>query len=293
VPLGWMGGDWWGAGDPLHAHHVAVGAAHSLGQGDMLTACATLVGPLVLPAAAAGWWTSRRDPVVRALGVAVVAWTVLLCVLVATGYPASPRFMLLPAAALAVLAGVGVGGALRAARDVGARAAVRAAAAAVVLAVVAAAAPRIAGAPSVVRDAESQAGDQIALRQLVRADAKAPDCGHPMLPRPSDWNAGAVAWDLGVPLERVDSALTGAHALSARTLPIDLILRDRGGDHWLGLVAPRRQGTELYVSSRWRPRLPGDQGLHVKVDGANGRWQEIEVCPGASVAARRHGRVVG
>jgi hypothetical protein len=277
VPVLWLGGDWWGAGDPLHARHVAGNAARHFSGFDAIGAVGTLAGPLLVALALFGWWGHRADRGARALAGGALAWTAMMAVLAQAGYPGSDRFMVLPAAAVCVLAGAGAVAATRAIAGGGrpvARVALVAGLAAVALLYLP---PRLDSLPRDVRTAEARARSQQELRTLVRSD---PDsCGAALLPPSLDWNAGAVAWDRDEPLERVGSSVTGARALSDGGPHVDLITgRDRST---YGLRLPPGVGGEVYVPAGrgpLAPSVPHESGLGAHLDAVRGRWAEVDVC---------------
>jgi hypothetical protein len=141
VPVLWLGGDWWGSGDPLsggkkasgfserQTHRIeAVKRKHAAEKG--LTASAqpsfgnTLKGGsniLMIPVellALAGivlaWRRRRRDVLVLAAG--ALALTLVVALMVPLGYGGSPRFMFPAAAVVCVLAGLAVAWLLELAR---------------------------------------------------------------------------------------------------------------------------------------------------------------------------------
>jgi hypothetical protein len=277
VPVLWLGGDWWGAGDPLHARHVAGHAAAHFSGSDAIGSVGALAGPLLVAAALLGWWRCRPEPSARALAGGALAWTALLAAMAQAGYPGSDRFMVLPAAAVCVLGGAGVVVAVRgvavAPRPV-ARVALVAGLAAVALLYLP---PRLDLLPRDVRKAEARARSQQELRSLVRSD---PDsCGSALLPPSLDWNAGAVAWDRDEPLERIGNSVTGARALSDGGPHVDLTAgRDRST---YGLRLPPGAGGEVYVPARHgpiAPHVPRASGLGARLDAIRGRWAEVDVC---------------
>jgi hypothetical protein len=278
VPVLWLGGDWWGAGDPFHARHVAGDAAARFSGWDAIGAVGSLAGPLLVAAAVLGWWAHRSDNGARALAGGAVAWTALLAAMAGAGYPGSDRFMVLPAAAVCVLAGVGAVAAARAVAAGGERPVVRIALAAGLAAVALLyVPPRVDSVPRDVRMAEARARSQDELRALVRSDPET--CGTALLPPSLDWNAGAVAWDRGEPLERVGNSVTGAEALNDRGPHVDLVA---GPDRdTYGLRLPPGAGGEVYVPARDRPIDPhvsAGSGLGARLDAIRGRWAEVDVC---------------
>jgi hypothetical protein len=208
VPLLWFGADWWGAGDAWHgadaAQVVSGGAADRIGL--VWERVAKVVVTPAWVAAAIGlvsaWRRHERLPLV--LGAAAGAWLVLVGAMsIALGYAALSRFLLPAAAALCVLAGVGVARLVAAAP----RGAPRVACVALVAAL---------SLPSVVIRTWSvgTVADGVAHRAYLEdeldvavRDAGGPDellaCGRLAVDR-SDVPRVAVAWKLDVPLHRVD-----------------------------------------------------------------------------------------
>jgi hypothetical protein len=133
VPALWLGGDWWGAGDPFYGsskaagfkerqQHRAEAVARSGSAGKGLTASGTpgvgntLKGAsniLMLPvqvAAVVGIlfaWRRRRKEALVLAGVAV-ALILIVAAMVELGYGGSPRFLFPAAGLVCVLAGYGV-----------------------------------------------------------------------------------------------------------------------------------------------------------------------------------------
>lgn len=111
VPILWFGGDWWGAGSPLHGADSARVVAD---DGSRFVDSIRRVGEMVvLPAWVAALiavfdaW-KRRERALVVIAVAALVWFVLVVVMSAgLGYAALSRFLLPGAAVVCVLAGVG------------------------------------------------------------------------------------------------------------------------------------------------------------------------------------------
>jgi len=134
VPVLWLGGDWWGSGDPFHGSGKASGFATRAkyrakiahqgklkrkpavqpGVGTTLHSGANLlllpVGVAALAGVALAARRRRRD--VLALAAGAAALTAIVAGMVAFGYGGSPRFLFPAAAVTCVLAGIAVGWAL-------------------------------------------------------------------------------------------------------------------------------------------------------------------------------------
>ncbi len=112
VPLLWFGGDWWGAGSPLHG---ADAAQVSVGEGDRTRLALERAGnAVVLPAviaagvAAVDAWR-RRDRTLLALLGCALGWSALVVAMSAVlGYAALARFFLPAAGLLCVVVAVAV-----------------------------------------------------------------------------------------------------------------------------------------------------------------------------------------
>jgi hypothetical protein len=230
VPALWLGGDWWGAGDPFYGSSKAAGFSErqthrtqavkrkgSAGKG--LSASAqpsfgnTLAGGsdiLMIPveiAALAGiafaWRRRRRDVLVLAAG--AVTLILLVALMVPLGYGGSPRFMFPAAAIVCVLAGLGVAGLLETART-------RARMALVAAALVAVSVPSAVIRAGTDRDRVHDVRLRTQLQDnLDRAIAQAGGGSHVRSlghPRVNPSFSHQLAWDLDVPMREV-----GAHGL--------------------------------------------------------------------------------
>ena len=186
VPFAWLLPDWWGSGDPFHARDVAdVNVTRADGQ-PAVALLRTGLALLPVPVWVAAAFALRRDqPVAAALAVGAAAWFAAEVLATALGYPGTARFLILPAALLCVAAGVGTVTAPR-------WFAVPAAALAAVVLLLG----PVAELPVQVRESIERARFQQDLRRLARP-------GNPVIVRGLWWNAGALAWELGVPLREI------------------------------------------------------------------------------------------
>jgi hypothetical protein len=112
----WIVPDWVGSGDLLHTFHLARISAEPVtlqGTGDPALELLRDTGPLApapvwiaaLCGLAFGWAT--RDRTVAALAFVAAAWAGFTVVATALGYPAVPRYLVVPVAICCVLAGIG------------------------------------------------------------------------------------------------------------------------------------------------------------------------------------------
>jgi hypothetical protein len=206
-PLLWVLPDWWGSGDPLHAAHAArVNLTHAGSHPGLhlLRGGLGLVSlPLGLLALAALPLACRRgDRRVLMLGLGAAGWILLLAAATEARYPGTARFLVPPIAVVCVLGGVGAAWLSQLAARLAPQAATAVLLAAVVL-------PVAAGAEAFAHQAGQtraptllQDDLDVALRQAGGAPAVL-RCGQPVIPAHLWWNAGALAWRLDLPLDRI------------------------------------------------------------------------------------------
>ncbi|MEA2373806.1 MAG: hypothetical protein QOD53_269 [Thermoleophilaceae bacterium] len=235
VPALWLGGDWWGAGDPFYGsskaagfkerqQHRAAAVARRGAAGKNLSASGTpgvrntLKGAsdiLMIPIEVAALvgilfaWRRRRREALLLAG-AAVALIVMVATMVLLGYGGSPRFLFPAAGLVSVLAGVGVAGVLGAFGGDGdggrgdRSARVRAAAVGAVL--VAAFAPFVVTRVGTLSDRaddidlRTQLQDHLDQAVAAAGGARLRALGHPRI-NPSF--SHQLAWDLDVPMRAV------------------------------------------------------------------------------------------
>jgi hypothetical protein len=188
-----------------------------------------------------------------------------------------------------VLAGIGVAALVRPAAVTPPR--VRAALALALLAGGALYLPaRLSPLPGEVQRAEAVARSQHDLRALARSEIRENDhgCDDALLPVAQDFHAGAVAWELDVPLEHVHSALSVRQAQAARRPLVDLTVGRKPVTYALETKPPA--GAQLFMHHRRGPLDPRVQpglGLAAHLDAVRGRWAEVDVCrrPGPRTAS--------
>ena len=205
----WIVPDWLGSGDLLHTFHLARISAEPVtlqGTGDPALELLRDTGPIApapvwiaaLCGLAFGWRT--RDRTVAALALVVAAWAGFTVVATALGYPAVPRYLVVPVALCCVLAGIGVVAVVRLVADARGRAAL-----AVALVVLSApfAVSRAGRLYDQAAEAKARAEKVSALwRAVDRAQRRAPVARlHPIV-QPGGLENG-LAWKLDVHLDDV------------------------------------------------------------------------------------------
>ncbi|HEX6699011.1 MAG TPA: hypothetical protein VF080_19540 [Solirubrobacteraceae bacterium] len=205
----WIVPDWLGSGDLLHTFHLARISAEPVtlqGTGDPALELLRGTGPIApapvwigtLCGLAFGWRT--RDRTVAALASVAAAWAGFTVVATALGYPAVPRYLVVPVAICCVVAGIGAVAVVRLASGPRGRAAL-----AVVL--VAACIPFAVSRADRLYDqgaeAKARAAKVSALwRAVDRAERRAPVASlHPIV-QPGGLENG-LAWKLDVHLDDV------------------------------------------------------------------------------------------
>jgi hypothetical protein len=209
-PAIWLGLDWAGSGDPVHASSTATeategSAAHaSVPAFEVVrrAADAIIVPTLVLAAVGLAFAWRRRDVRVLSLAGLALGWITVVAMMAEVGFTGTRRYLAAPAAALCVVAGVGLVWLLDAIAE--RRARLAAAAAIGVLALV----PALVRAREEARTLSVARGqsDQLAeLRDAVdRAGGRAAvlRAGRPAI---NPWMQTALAWELRLPLNRVQA----------------------------------------------------------------------------------------
>jgi hypothetical protein len=246
----WIVPDWAGSGDLLHTFHLARISAEPVtlqGTGDpaleLLRGTASIAPAPVwigaLCGLAYGWRT--RDRTVAALASVAAAWTGFTVVATALGYPAVPRYLVVPVAVCCVVAGIGAVAAVRLASGPRARAAL-----AVVL--VAACAPFAVSRADRMYDQAAEAKTRSETlsalwRAVDRAERRAPVARlHPVV-QPGGLENG-VAWKLDLHLSDVGRWFSPAVGIAFVE-----------GDDAALIARLRRRGASavpLTAAGRWR-----------------------------------------
>jgi hypothetical protein len=275
-PLCWLLPDWWGSGSLFHADQVAGGNLEADGAHPGLHVLVGALGLVPMPVlllslAAIAIAARRRRADVLLLGAGAFGWVALLSLATELGYPGAPRFLVPPMAMTCVLAGVGAAwlAALEPRRLPRAAIAVVLIVATVPLAV--GRAETLAGQANQA-DAAADFQDQldVALRR-AGGPAAVLRYGRPVVPAHLWWNAGDLAWRLGVPLDRV------------ATIPETRLKTLRGLNAPAVLFTPL--GAKPPDDAKWVPtRSVRRAGLIVKRLASAGMWRvlAIERRPGGS-----------
>jgi len=278
----WIVPDWIGSGDPLHAGHVAglvegsglAATLHAVRQGTTI-----LPWPLALTGVAgAAIALRRRDARIVGIAAAAITWGALATALMLAGYPALGRFFTLPAGLWCVVGAAGAVWLVGAAREPRSR-------------VLVATALALAALPFVFVRAEHSAQEFADATGRARLESQLIDavertepalraCGGPAMPARLTWMKGAVAWELGVPLDRVRGVRTwGSRTYLARLSDADarplpwpseqrVVRVGPGVTHGSGFLDP-------FANARLR--IPGAPET---VAAADGRWRVVELSCG-------------
>ncbi|HEY7619363.1 MAG TPA: hypothetical protein VH834_06285 [Solirubrobacteraceae bacterium] len=258
-PALWLGLDWAGSGDPLHASSTATeateGSAANAGVPALevvrRAADAVIVPTLVLAAVGvvAAW--RRDDRRVLSLAALALGWIAVVAVMAEVGFTGTRRYLAAPAAGLCVVAGVGFAWLLDAVPGRRARIATGCAIAALALVPALLRAREEARTLSVARGQADQLSE---LRRAVdRAGGRAAvlRAGRPAI---NPWLQTALAWELHVPLSHVQATWS-----SSRRHP-----------HWAPPALVFRAPARLAGP---RPALP--RGTRARLIARSGRWRVL------------------
>ncbi len=258
-PALWLGLDWIGSGDPLHASSTATEATEGSAARARVPALevvrraadAVIVPTLVLAAVGlVGAWR-RRNREVLSLAALALGWIAVVAIMAEAGFTGTRRYLAAPAAALCVVAGVGLAWLLEAVRERRARLALAGAIAALALVPALLRAREEARTLSVAR---SQADQLSELRRAVdRAGGRAAvlRAGRPAI---NPWLQTALAWELRVALDGIQPTWA-----SSRRHP-----------HWAPPALVFRAPARLAGP---RPALP--RGTTARLVARSGRWRVL------------------
>jgi hypothetical protein len=258
-PALWLGLDWIGSGDPLHASSTATEATEGSAANASVPAFevvrraadAVIVPTLVLAAVGLVFAVRRRDRAVLSLAVLALGWIAVVAIMAEVGFTGTRRYLAAPAAALCVVAGVGCAWLVDAVRERRARLAVAAAIAVLALAPALLRAREDARMLSVAR---SQADQRDELRSAVARAGGAAAVLRAGRPAINPWLQTALAWELDVPLSGVQATWA-----SSRRHP-----------HWAPPALVFRAPARLAGP---RPALPAGVSTHVVT--RSGRWRVL------------------
>ncbi len=258
-PVLWLGMDWIGSGDPLHAGSTATSATEGSAANAKVPAFevvrraadAVILPTLILAAVAVALAVRRRDRAVLSLAALALGWIAVVAIMAEVGFTGTRRYLAAPAAALCVVSGVGLVWLLDAVRERGARIAVGIAVALLALAPALLRAREDARMLSVARSQADQRHELV--RAVDRAGGRAVvlNRGRPAV---NPWLQTALAWELDVPLSGVQATWS-----SSRRHP-----------HWAPPALVFRAPARLAGP---RPAIPS--GVHTVVVTRSGRWRVL------------------
>jgi hypothetical protein len=258
-PVLWLGMDWIGSGDPLHAGSTATSATEGSAANAKVPAFevvrraadAVILPTLVLAAVGTGFAVRRRDRAVLSLAALALGWIAVVAIMAEVGFTGTRRYLAAPAAALCVVAGVGLVWLLDAVRERRARIAVGAGIAVLALAPALLRAREDARMLSVARSQADQRHELV--RAVDRAGGRAAvlSPGHPAI---NPWLQTALAWELDVPLSGVQATWS-----SSRRHP-----------HWTPPALVFRAPARLAGP---RPAIP--RGVRTQDVTRSGRWRVL------------------
>jgi hypothetical protein len=258
-PVLWLGLDWIGSGDPLHASSTATSATEGSAANASVPAVevvrraadAVIVPTLVLAAIGMAFAVRRRDRAVLSLAALALGWIAVVAIMAEVGFTGTRRYLAAPAAALCVVAGVGLVWLLDAVHERRARLALGGAIALLALAPALLRAREDARMLSVTRSQADQRDELRAAVDRVGGRAAVLRAGRPAI---NPWVQTMLAWDLDVPLSRVQATWS-----SSRRHP-----------HWAPPALVFRAPARLAGP---RPALP--RGVSTDAVTRSGRWRVL------------------
>ncbi len=264
-PVVWIGMDWIGSGDPLHASSTATSATEGSAANASVPAWevvrraadAIIVPVLVLAAVGTALAWRRRDRAVLSLAALALGWIAVVAVMAEAGFTGTRRYLAAPAAALCVVAGVGFARLLDAARERGwSRGAVAGMGCAIAVLSLVPAFLRAREEWRTLSVAHSQADQLSELRRAVDGAGGRDAVLRAGRPAVNPWLQTALAWELRVPLSRVQATWA-----SSRRHP-----------HWIAPALVFRAPAKLAGP---RPVLPA--GARGRLVTRAGRWRVLHV----------------
>ena len=258
-PALWLGLDWIGSGNPLHASSTATSATEGSAANASVPAFevvrraadAVILPTLVLAAVGVVAAVRRRDRAALTLAALALGWIAVVAIMAEVGFTGTRRYLAAPAAALCVLAGVGFVWLLDAVAERRTRVAVACAIGVLALVPALLRARENARMLSVAR---SQAAQRDELRRAVaRAGGRAAVLRHGR-PAINPWLQTTLAWELDVPLSGVQATWA-----SSKRHP-----------HWAPPALVFRAPARLAGP---RPALPA--GVTAATVARSGRWRVL------------------
>jgi hypothetical protein len=258
-PALWLGMDWIGSGNPLHGSSTATSATEGSAANAAVPAFevvrraadAVIVPTLILAVVGVAFAVRRRDRPVLSLAALALGWIAVVAIMAEVGFTGTRRYLAAPAAALCVVAGVGLVWLLDAVRERRARIVVGVAVAALALVPALLRAREDARMLSVARSQADQRHEL--LRAIDRAGGRAAVL-RPGRPAINPWLQTALAWELDVPLSGVQATWS-----SSRRHP-----------HWTPPAIVFRAPARLAGP---RPALP--RGVRTQAVTRAGRWRVL------------------
>jgi hypothetical protein len=258
-PVLWLGMDWIGSGNPLHASSTATSATEGSAANAKVPAFevvrraadAVILPTLILAAVGVAFAARRRDRAVLSLAGLALGWIAVVAIMAEAGFTGTRRYLAAPAAALCVVAGVGLVWLLEAVRERRARIALGVAVALLALAPALLRARQDARMLSVARSQADQRHELV--RAIDRAGGRAAVL-RPGRPAVNPWLQTALAWELDVPLSGVQATWS-----SSRRHP-----------HWAPPAVVFRAPARLAGP---RPAIP--RGVDTEAVTRSGRWRVL------------------
>jgi hypothetical protein len=258
-PVLWLGMDWIGSGNPLHASSTATSATEGSAANAKVPAFevvrraadAVILPTLILAAVGVAFAARRRDHQVLSLAGLALGWIAVVAIMAEVGFTGTRRYLAAPAAALCVVAGVGLVWLLDAVRERRARIALGVAVAVVALVPALLRAREDARMLSVARSLADQRHELV--QAVDRAGGRAAVL-RPGRPAINPWLQTALAWELDVPLSGVQATWS-----SSRRHP-----------HWAPPALVFRAPARLAGP---RPAIP--RGVRTQVVTRSGRWRVL------------------
>jgi hypothetical protein len=258
-PVVWLGMDWIGSGDPLHASSTATSATEGSAANAKVPAFevvrraadAVILPTLILAAVGVAFAARRRDRPVLSLAGLALGWIAVVAIMAEIGFTGTRRYLAAPAAALCVVAGVGLVWLLDAVRERRARIAAGVAVAVLALVPALLRAREDARMLSVARSQADQRHELVRAVDHAGGRAAVLRPGHPAI---NPWLQTALAWELHVPLSGVQATWS-----SSRRHP-----------HWAPPALVFRAPARLAGP---RPAIP--RGVRTQVVTRSGRWRVL------------------